>query len=476
MAIFTKEDRIEISKKLTNVAKQIQQAEGQAVAVDLNIVEKEKEDAPIKKLIEERDVYINAYQNELKLLDGVTRSELTEQIMLDSANRVLNNSFFPNDPASPLPSLPDGVWKNFVPFTGTHAIGKNNFEQFPEPPPVARTEQNIIDDINNNIALVEAESIPERATGLLCDVGGSCSGETPPGSGVDESTCTANGGTWTAGADTYSPSITQSLLTDIENLVQEWEDILNSEKNIIPFDSSSDPNSTRQSGNDAAVSDIDNSISIIDTWQAVQDFDTTTSLPTGTGGSGCSIFDALLEEDFEQAKLQPTTLQPLIDELAARTSYISTRESELKSNTYLGNLSQDLNNGEITAYNGLYGERMRFIDMRLNASGGTLTSLIGLQTAKKFTNGLKAASENDREALSLVMAASLIVAPGLGTKFLNIKDASQFNVGDRVYVVANDQEELSGSIVSKDGNRLELTFNVPKKYTLANQTRLYKLL
>lgn len=470
MASFTKEDRIEISKKLTNVPKEVQQAEEQAVVIDSDIIKAEKADAPNKKLIEERNVYINIYQDELKLLDGITRSELTEQIMLDSVNRVLNNSFYPNDSATALPSVPDGVWKSLTPLVKTHAIGKTNFEVFPSTN--GRIEQDIISDINAKISTIESYIIPTRATGEECVASGSCMDEMPPGSGVDEATCIANGGTWTAGPDVRQPSPEfQGHLTDLKDLVQEWEDMLNSQKSIIPFAPNPDPNSPRQAGNDAAVTDINDAISIIDTWQAVQDFDTTTSLPLD-----CDDFQNMIENDFEQSKALPITLQPLKDELVARSSYISTRESDLKGNTYLGSLSQDLNNGEITAYNGLYGERMRFIDMRLNAAGGTLTNLIGLETAKNFTSGLKAVSQNSGEALSLVMAASLIAAPGLNTKFLNLKDASKFNAGDRVYVVANDQQELSGSIVSKDGNRVELTFNVPSKYTLANQTRLYKLL
>lgn len=470
MASFTKEDRIEISKKLTNVPKEVQQAEEQAAVIDVNIVKKEKEDAPTKKLIEERNVYINIYQDELKLLDGITRSELTEQVMVDSVNRVLNNSFFPNDSTTLLPSVPDGVWKNLTPLVKTHAIGKNNFEVFPST--TGRDEQDIISDINAKISTIESYIVPTRATGQECVASGSCMGEMPPGSGVDQATCIANGGTWTVGPDIRQPSPEfQGHLTDLKDLVQEWEDILNSQKSIIPFAPNPDPNSPRQAGNDAAVADINNAISIIDTWQAVQDFDTTTSLPLD-----CDDFENMIEDDFEQSKALPITLQTLKDELVARSLYASTRESDLKGNTYLGSVSQDLNTGEITAYNGLYGERMRFIDMRINSAGGSLTTLVGLKNGKNFTNTLKAVSENAGGALSLVMAASLVAAPGLDTKFLNLKDASKFNAGDRVYVVANDQQELSGSIVSKDGNRVELTFNVSKKYTLANQTRLYKLL
>jgi hypothetical protein len=468
MASLSKQDRIEISKKLTGIEFEILAVEQQEALNEQALVDAQNKDEPNKKLVQVRTDLIKPYQDELVFLDGITRSELTEQVMLDSARRLKNNSFFPNDPNVPLPSLPLGVWTYLVPFGRTHAIGKTNFEVYPATG--GRTEQDIIDEINAKIAIIESYIIPSRATGQECVAGpGSCSGETPPGSGVDETTCLANGGTWTLGPSVRQPSVQlQGHLTDLKDLVQEWEDMLNDEDAVIPTD---DPDSTRQTGNDAAKSDIANAILVIDTWQAVQDFDTTTPLP-----SDCDDFENMIEDDFEQAKLLPITIQPLKDELTARASYIAIRESDVISSTYLGNVVQDLNTGEITAFEGLYGERMKFINLRLNIISGTLTAIAGLETVGSFSDATKAAAEETGDTLSLVMTATLATASGLDTKFLNIKDGSGFSQGDRVYVVANEQEELSGSIVAVDGNRVELTFKIPKKYTIDNQTRLYKLL
>lgn len=471
MAGLSKEDRIQTSTKLVGIEDEIKNAQTGIKSSQNQKEEEESKDSPNRKFLDARTQLINPYQNELKLLDGTTRTELTEAILLDSAKKVLNNSFFPNDPQTPLPSLASGVWINPIPYSKTHAIGKDNFEVYTATG--GRTESNIISDINAKIALIEAESIPNRATGQECIPGGSCVGETPPGSGVDETTCLANGGTWTPGPDTYAPYATiQTLLTDLTTLVQEWENRLNDEKAEIPTDS----NSTRKTGNDNAISDIDNAVSVIDTWQGVQDFDTTTILPTGTDGSGCALFDALLEGDFEQAKLQPTTLQTLKDELTARSSYISTRISELSGNNYLGSINQDLSSGSIIDTQGLYGERFRLIDLRINSFSGSLTKVVSFDTIQNVQGQIKEGAENAGAALDLVMAATKATAPGIDTKYLNFKDLSKFSVGDRVYLVADKQEELSGSIEEIDGNRAKLTFNIPKKYTTSNNTRLYKLL
>ena len=88
---------------------------------------------------------------------------------------------------------------------------------------------------------------------------------------------------------------------------------------------------------------------------------------------------------------------------------------------------------------------------------------------------IKASNKTAAAAYDLTMKATKAVAPGLDTQYLNVLDASAFKVGDEVYVVANDQEELSGTILEKDGNRVKLSFTIPKKYNLANLTRLYKL-
>jgi len=48
-------------------------------------------------------------------------------------------------------------------------------------------------------------------------------------------------------------------------------------------------------------------------------------------------------------------------------------------------------------------------------------------------------------------------------------------MGDKVYVVADDQAELVGVVREISGNRLKLNFVVPKKYTTGNATRVYKL-
>tara|TARA_R100000951_G_scaffold101420_1_gene92908 strand:- start:7838 stop:9256 length:1419 start_codon:yes stop_codon:yes gene_type:complete len=472
MANFSKQDRIEISLEIINTENKIKAADAGIASAAQTVIDLTAKDNPNKVILDERTENINPYQSELLLLDGITRSELVESVMIDSAKRLLGNSFFPNNINAPLPSLPDGVWKALIPFSRTHAIGKTNLEVYPATG--ARIEQDIIDDIEAEILLIEAEPEPNRATGLECTAGGGCAGEDNPPQ-LTEAACLLDNGVWTSGSDSYITDVSVATsLTTLKTLVQEWEDRMNAEKALIPV--AIEANSTRIAGNTNAISDIDNAIAIIDTWQATQDYDTTTVLPTGTDGSGCILYDALEESDFEQAKIQPTTLALLKDELTARTAYAASRAVELAGDDYLGTITQDLGSGDLTAFTGLYGERMLFIDMRLNGLGGSLSKKIGAEATGGFQEDFKGNALRAEAALSIVMTAVKAMAPGIDTKYLNIKDVSGFSVGDRIYVVANEQEELSGSIDEIDGNRVKLTFKIPKKYTISNKTRIYKVL
>lgn len=465
---LTKQDRIELSSKLSGAADEKSTVDQTIAIFDQAKAKAESKDSPNKKLMDERTLLINPYQNELKLLDGIARTELTESIVLDSAKKVLGNSLFPNQTGVALPSIPSGVWMNFSPFSRTHAIGKNNLEAYVSTG--NRSEQNIITDINAKISLIEANIIATRATGKKGITTGSCTGATPPGSGTTQALCVANGGVWTSGPDAFvADTVIQGLLTSLKPLVQEWEDILNSQKNIItPI---SDSNSIRKTQNLAAISDIDNSIVVINNWQAIQDYDTTTPLP-----STIAAFNALTQSYFQQTKMQPTTLQKLKNELIARSSYITTRMSQVSGSDYLGSITQDMSNGSITATQGLYGERMLFINMRINLVGGTLSEVVGFSLSKTSQNEIKQSIEIASQGIGLIMKASKAVAPGIDTKYMNFENLSDFSVGDRVYLVADDQEELSGSIEEITGNRAKLTFFISKKYTTSNNTRIYKLL
>jgi len=172
MAILSKEDRINISAKLTGLKEEKALSDATIATLDAAKAKAQSRDDSNKKLVDSRTIYINAYQKELKYLDGNVRTELTENVILDSVNKVKNNSFFPVDPQTPLPSLPTGVWVNFIPYSKTHAIGRTNMEVYSS---TIRKETDIIGDITAKIGQIEAQIIATRATGKECGSTGTCS-------------------------------------------------------------------------------------------------------------------------------------------------------------------------------------------------------------------------------------------------------------------------------------------------------------
>ena len=472
---LSQDDRLSISEKLIDIPAEDAAADKVQEIINENKVQFEKKDEANKNLMDAQTALINPYQKELTQYDGNGRTELVEQDVIDSANKIIQNPFYPNDPQNTIPSLSDGVWKNFPPFALGKAIGKDYFEAYT----TETKEQDKIDAVNSAIAAVEALPSGERSSGKICNVddSGSCSGETPPGSGVDETTCTTNGGTWTPtnGPDTYVPSTdAQTALDNLVTALNDWKAFVTITKGFNTDENAVDTDATRQGQNNTSIADIDNLVAVIDSWFAFQDFDVTTALPGGSNGSGCALFAALPPGDFDPSKLREDEIQIIKDEITARQAFITTRQSEVEAN--LGSISQDINSGDITSGTGFYNKRYNFLDLRLNLVGGTKNIVEANDKGIAAQDQLKATNARAAGAYGDVMNLSPLKAPAAGTGTLHVQDGSGFSVGDTVYVAAAKQAELTGTVQEVDGNRVVLDINIPKKYTNNNKGRLYKLL
>lgn len=471
---LSQEERISISKKVIDIPRENAGADGITATLEDSKAKAQLEDNGNKKLMDDITAILNEYQNELTLLNGSVRRELTEQDMIDASNKKLQNDFFPNNLSVALPSVPNGIWKQFTPFSGNLAIGKTYTETYP----TTTKEQDIIDLINPIISTLETrDTLTERTTGQECIEGdpdaGSCAGETPPGSGTTEALCLANGGVWTPNptSDSINPkALTQADMIALKDEIQNWETHLNSEKAAIQAADAFDTNTTRNVQNAIAIADIDTAISIIDAWQALPDF------YTGHSAVDCDDFDNLDPSTFPATKLAIADLQALKDEIADRTAFQTTRSAELISDTYLGGISQDLNSGEIVSATGLYGTRFRIIDMRLNLMAGSLNKVFGLEKGQAAQEELKNSNGSAAIALASVISASAFRAPASGTSTIHVLDGSLFSVSDSAYVVANTQEEISVTILGVSGNTIFLDKKIPKKYRQNDGARLYKVL
>jgi len=469
---LSQNDRITLSKKVTLIPVQDATADQIKDILEEGKQKAEDEDNANKGLLDSKTALVNPYQKELSKYDSNDRTELVEQDIIDGAEKKFQNFFFANDPQTPLPSSPDGVWKNFAPSGYSKAIGKNYLEVFPG---TVVKEQDKIDAVNSAISSVEAITDNIRSSGQECneDDTGTCSLPAYTDQ-ISCETATPTPGIWTpnGGLDIYSPNAAvSSALSALQTAINDWKSFVNSTKTLIQAENVADTNAGRQTQNNTAISDIDNLVSVVDAWDALQDFDTSTTLPTGSGGAGCALFDAMVPGDFDPSKLRSIELQEIKDEITARQSFISTRISEITTN--LGSISQGAD-GRITSASGFYGDRFRLLDVRLNLMAGSLNKLKAIENGQKAQDEQKASNENANVSYSSAIKVSLFRAPASGGPIIHLKDASDFNPGDSVFVMADSQEEISTSIISKDGDAVTLADSIPKKYRENDGARLYK--
>ena len=471
---LTQAERIEISKKIIDIP--VQDAAFDSIKANLavNLVKITNEDNANKSLMDNNTVFIDPYQSELTQLDGNERTYLVEQDMINGAKKIKQNYFFPNDNQVPLPSIPDGIWKFLTPFSGSVAIGLNYTQAFPSTGNIR--EQDKLDAVNAQIAIIEAAIAGTRSTGLECgeDTSGSCSGEDNPPQ-LDQVSCEADNGTWTptGGADTYNPEpVIQQAMIDLVAAINDWKAFMITEKALIL---TTDTNAGRQADNDTAIADIDNAIAVIDSWFLYDDWDTATTLPSGSGGTACTAFALMVAADFDPSKLRADELQEIKDETAAREAFTITRISQLLTN--LGSVGQDLSTGEINGSgSGLYDARYKAINVRLNLLGGSLNKKLGNEKGQAAQDAQKGTNASAASLYDSVMKVSLLRAPASNTGTIHVISSSDFSIGDSVYIIAEEQEELTGTIVNIQDNTVFLDFKIPEKYTHNNRSRLYKVL
>jgi hypothetical protein len=425
-------ERLSISKKIVQIPLQNAASDTISGQIEKEKIKAKTEDDANKTLQDDVTVYINGYQLEIERYDGNGRNQLLEQDMLNAADRILQNYFFPNDPNTPTPSLGDGVWKNFIPFARSKAIGKTYQEVYA----TIQKEQDLITAVSNAITVVESFSDITRSTGQSCL------------------------------ADVISnDTAMQAAGTTLINAIQAWETFLNGTFAIVV---TTDTDPTRSAQNIASKADITNSISIIDTWQAL------TTYNTGHGQTTCAGFNAYNVNLLGPVKFRAAELLPIKNEITARQSFITTRSSQL--NTNLGTVVQNITTGVLTTITGFYGQRMRIINTRLNAMGGSLTKYKGLLRGQDAQQQAKDSNDNTAIVYNTVMLCSGFRAPATGTATIHVLNGAGFSIGNTVYIAADNQQEIQTTIVNVSGNTIFLADKIPQKYRQNEFARLYKIL
>jgi hypothetical protein len=454
---LSQDDRIAFSKKIVETPFLIAAINRSKQSLEIEKAKAQKLDGGHKNLVDGRTTLINAYQLELTKLDGNTRSTLTESDQQDAANFVVGNHLYPNDPNNPPPSTAPMVWTKTKPYARNKAVGKFYNEAYTS----TTKEGDFISAVQAEITNIQGTyHIMEQVTGQNCVSTGSCSLPAY----TTQPTCVGNGGIWTPGSDliaTY-PAM-QTALSTLITKVNDLKTFLQGEAAVVCL---SDTDATRSAQNQAALNNINNVIiPAIDAWLAVTNFN------TAHGQTTCVGFYAYNASLLAPTKLSTTIINTLLTALTTRTSFVSTRSSQLSG--YLGSITQNLSTGDTTG-TGLYFERWSFVQLRLNLLGGSLITIKGFdrgQTAQEdqITN-LNAA----KATYELILKCSAFAAPATGTKYLNVKSSAGFSVGDSVFVMADDQQEIVRTIEAINGNRITFGQPIPANYRDSSFGRIYK--
>lgn len=454
-------DRIALSLKIVSADTEVAGLDAAKASLTTQQTVVQNLDSANKNLFDPTNLLVNAYQSELASLDGQVRSVTVEQDIQDSAAKKIQNHFFPNDTTISVPSLSPfrNVWPRVQPFALSYAIGKNYTQVFPG---TTTKEPDLISTTLSLISSASANLDIENTSGQHVTTGaGTCS--LPEF--TTQSTCeaaTPTPGVWTPGIPaivSYPAVIT--LKSNLVSAVNTLIIFLNSELALIPTDPAN------QSQNNAAKNDISNIIlPALNAWLANPDFQ---PVPGSVTPATFNSYDSSL---LAPTKLHSTQINALQSALTARQTFVATRTNQLS--TVLGTIDQNVDTGALNSSSGLYGKRYGFLLLRLNALGGSLTQLTGLQTATGAQDSIKANTIATKATYQSILPTSMLKANASGSTIIHLVDPSFVSQGDTVYVYAENQDELQRGVASVQGDMITLNDIIPAKYVTASKARLYK--
>ena len=446
---LSQEDRISISKAYVTAPIEQKQIEANKAQVQTSIAEQQKKDDANKKLVDDRTLLINPYQEEIKLKNGVIRTVLTEQMVLDAGDRKIGNYFFPNEQGVALPSVSDGIWKFYSAFFGSYGVGKEKLETYGT---AATYEQLSLTNINGFITTIESYSSIIRTTGLSCT---SAVNPTPPPATLD-----------TIAPDVAVQAAMSSLLTEVGTL----QTILTNTVTALNALLVVEKDAARLAARTTELNSVNAALVAITTWLAYPTFNTAMSpYPVD-----CLAFNAYNASTLAPTKGYSTQLSAFKSALTTRSSQVTTRIGETTG--YLGSVVQSPSNGDITGGSGFYLDRAKALNLRIHTMGGSLTTLKGTQRGVGALDQLSKSKQDSVDVYKFVIVASILKAPANGTNKLHIKDVTGLAVGDSIFIISETQPEIPLTIQAISGSMITVDKSISQTYRETELARVYKVL
>lgn len=433
--MLTSDQRVQISRKMIEIPEENKAIDGTISLINAEAVRLESLDNGNKFFYDQKNLLVNSYQPEISYLNGTGRTEIDETLLNQAASMEVGNVLFPNDLNQTPPSL-TGVWTLMSPFLLGYGLGKTKAEVYTS----VTNELSLTADINAQIAIIEGFTDIIRATGQSCTVAMS-----PPDTIADDPAMQA--------ASTAILDAVNGLITVLTNM----------QASIYL----ADPDSVRAAANSTASINITTFLNELNSWLAYPTF---TAYP---GGNTCPIFNGYPANTLPDTKYKDTVFQILKDALTDRLPIFTSRLSQVS--TWLGGFSQNLTTGEISGVSGFYGDRARFLILRMHRLTGSLQKVKGLEGAVAVNEEFKNANVNTGTTYDTVMFVSKFIAPGNKTTKISVANAN-FSVGQTVYVCSNSQPEIEMIVRSVNGSQVELSRPIPSTYRENEGARIYRLL
>lgn len=450
---LSKNERVILSKEILNSPKKIEsfdQLKAQILQAKQELVAK---DLTNKSLQDSKSVFIDAYQDELKFINGQNRVKINEQDINNSLKKINRNIFFfmDDNEVGTIPFMSDGVWKNLTPILITGAIGKNFDTTYPV---IVDSEQSLIPTIRNEIISFKSSYTEiQRTTGqkyVPLDPG-----PPPP---APPSPIPEHLESYTALKD---------ALDGIKNKISILQGLLQSELSVATSPTHPETDPTRVQEKLDNINSINSVLSAIGSWTGLGDYKTYSGSPGNFNGTD----PATIAPVGVFTKGYNSVLDTLNNALGVRKTICDARTGQIIS--YLGDVDQDSDSGDMISGTGLYGDRARILNLRLNMLGGSAQSLSGTETAINAVDQQKNTENNAMAVYTGILKMSPLMAPTNGTGFIHVRDSSLFSVGQTLYVMANSQQELSGTIEQITGNMIKISIQIPPTYRTTDGARVY---
>lgn len=481
---LTQPQRIQISGEILDLPAKIAAANATTAQLADVKTDLQNQDGSLKIFFDKYNDIANAYQTERRWVDGTTYATVTNTDVDNGAQKAPGNKFFPTD----------GSWIKFQPqkHASTEGLPTTNSADDELEIFTRSLETNGLTALLNYLLNGQTSGVADDTLAMAYTPGSGTMTVTAGGQTVGNLIIVEGGGfsglfrvTAAVGPlltvtevippdgtlpmttsnvlenivaftnterNTLVSTIYQNVLTGITNKIIAsvllWETAIDNQ--LTQLNANGDSRSPQAAEITAAKTDINNAKSIIDTWQAFPN--------TGTM--------------LNDSKFVNVNITPLQSEVTARQSFSSTRNTQIT--TALGSITQNAD-GTYSG-TGIYLLRFQQIDARINLAGGPLTEYYEKNVATAALAQIVTNANNRSSTFTSELRSEALSDNPTGNNVVKVADNTGFAVSDTIFVMADGETELTGTISAIAAPNITLSFTVPATYTKDKKARIYKQL